>query len=129
MSATGQHSTTDNLVYVSDTAQGDAATVQKPTSTIELIGISIIAGWFGVTRPAVSHWMDRHLDFPAPDVRIRQPGKQPGAPVSYVYGWRPEREDEIREWERSRPGQGAGGGRPWPARAADESSNTPPANM
>lgn len=39
--------------------------------------------------------------FPAPDGYV---GRGPW--------WRREREAEIREWERARPGQGAGGGRP-----------------
>jgi hypothetical protein len=94
---------------------------------VELVGISVIAGWFGVTRPAVAHWMERHPNFPAPDVRIRQPSANPTGQVSFVYGWRPEREVEIREWERSRPGQGAGGGRPWPAKTSGQAPSERPA--
>jgi hypothetical protein len=119
--------TTDNLVCVSDTPPDSAESAPFTTATLELVGISVIASWFGVTRPAVAHWMDRHANFPAPDVAIRQPSTKPGRPVSYVYGWRPEREPEIREWERNRPGQGAGGGRPWHTGTSRQATGEPSA--
>lgn len=65
------------------------------------IGIAGIAREFGVTRQAVQHWRKRHRDFPEPDAEVD------GAPL-----WLPERLPEIKAWEASRPGQGAGGGRP-----------------
>jgi hypothetical protein len=100
---------------------------QEPLAAdAEQVGISVIATWFGVSRPAVQHWLERHADFPKPDIRIRQLSGPTGKP-SYVYGWRPEREPEIREWERNRPGQGAGGGRPWPAKPSPEATSQRPA--
>jgi hypothetical protein len=98
---------------------------QEPLAAAdEQVGISVIATWFGVTRAAVQHWLERHPDFPAPDVRIRQ-FSGPSAKPSYVYGWRPDREAEIREWESNRPGQGAGGGRPWPAKTPSDATSQP----
>lgn len=65
------------------------------------IGTADIAREFGVTRQTVQHWRKRHSDFPEPDAEINH------APL-----WLPGRMPEIRAWEASRPGQGAGGGRP-----------------
>lgn len=129
VSVAGLRTSTDNLVCVSATPQDDATPGQRPTATRDYVGLSVIAGWFGVTRPAVAHWMERHPNFPAPDVRIRQSGTKADGSESYVYGWLPEREAEIREWERSRPGQGAGGGRPWPSHRGKKSGSAPPAAM
>ena len=60
-----------------------------------------IARELGVARHTVTVWRARYADFPEPDVLVG------GAP-----GWLAGRRGEIRAWLESRPGQGAGGGRP-----------------
>lgn len=58
------------------------------------IDIKTIAGWFDVKQNTVHVWLNRHSDFPPPDITL-----------SGVHGWLPAREDEIREWHASRRGQ------------------------
>jgi hypothetical protein len=53
-----------------------------------------VAAWFGVEARTVVKWRSRYEDFPPPDAQIGD-----------VVGWLPEREQEIRRWEASRPGQ------------------------
>jgi len=65
-----------------------------------------IAGLFDVKPGTVETWRGRYPDFPAPDAII---GIGHGRPIM---GWLPSREAELRAWHASRPGQGAGGGRP-----------------
>jgi hypothetical protein len=60
-----------------------------------------IAALFGVQPGTVETWRSRYPDFPEPDAYIGR-----------VAGWLPSREAELRAWEASRPGRGAGGGRP-----------------
>jgi len=60
-----------------------------------------VARALGVARNTVTVWRARYPDFPRPD-----------ATVGGVPGWLPRRLAEIRAWRDSRPGQGAGGGRP-----------------
>jgi len=60
-----------------------------------------IARELGVARHTVNIWRTRYTDFPEPDVVV---GDAPG--------WLADRLAEIRAWKDSRPGQGAGGGRP-----------------
>jgi transposase len=63
-----------------------------------------IATWFGVSHRVIATWRTRYADdcpFPEPDAMTgRTPGRARG------------RREEIENWERRRPGQGAGGGRP-----------------
>lgn len=61
----------------------------------EYLTTADIAGWFGVSRRTVIKWRERYPDFPGPDVVIQSRA-----------GWKPDREQEIREWHRSRPGAG-----------------------
>jgi len=60
-----------------------------------------IAALFGVLPGTVETWRARYPDFPQPD-----------AYVGRYAGWLPGREPELKAWEASRPGRGAGGGRP-----------------
>jgi hypothetical protein len=60
-----------------------------------------LAALFGVKPGTIETWRSRHKDFPEPD-----------AYVGRYAGWLPSREAELRAWEASRPGRGAGGGRP-----------------
>jgi hypothetical protein len=60
-----------------------------------------IAALFGVQPGTVDTWRARYPDFPQPDVYVGR-----------FAGWLPGREAELRAWEASRPGRGAGGGRP-----------------
>jgi hypothetical protein len=60
-----------------------------------------LARELGVARHAIGVWRHRYPDFPEPDETIGRSS-----------GWLPSRVDEIRAWMASRPGQGAGGGRP-----------------
>jgi hypothetical protein len=75
--------------------------------TAHYLGMADIARQLGVTASAVTTWRNRYsgtpAPFPAPDVEI---GLDRGIP-----GWLPGRVDEIRQWRKSLPGQGAGGGR------------------
>lgn len=65
-----------------------------------------VAALFGAEPGTVLKWRQRYEDFPAPDAVT---GIGHGHPVM---GWLPEREAELRAWHASRPGRGAGGGRP-----------------
>jgi hypothetical protein len=65
-----------------------------------------IAALFSVKPGTVETWRSRYPDFPPADAVIGIGHDKP------VMGWLPEREPELRAWERSRPGRGAGGGRP-----------------
>jgi len=67
----------------------------------EYLSQADVARELGVARNTVTVWRARYADFPAPDVTI---GRAPG--------WLPARLPEIRAWMGTRPGQGAGGGRP-----------------
>lgn len=58
-----------------------------------LLSTADIAEWFGVEVRTVTKWRQRYPDFPAPD-----------AVIGSVAGWLPDREAEIRDWNRSRPG-------------------------
>jgi transposase len=60
-----------------------------------------IARELGVAKSTVNVWRGRYADFPEPDVIV---GEAPG--------WLAGRLPEILMWKDSRPGQGAGGGRP-----------------
>jgi hypothetical protein len=60
-----------------------------------------IASELGVAKNTVNMWRARYDDFPPPDAHV---GDSPG--------WLADRLPEIRAWRDSRPGQGAGGGRP-----------------
>jgi hypothetical protein len=65
-----------------------------------------LAALFGVKPGTIETWRARSRDprypaFPEPD-----------AYVGRAAGWLPSREAELRAWEASRPGRGAGGGRP-----------------
>lgn len=63
-----------------------------------------VGEWLGVSGTQIARWRSRYqhtLPCPEPDAMT---GRTPG--------WLPERESEWRAWEASRPGQGAGGGRP-----------------
>jgi transposase len=60
-----------------------------------------LARELGVGKSTVNVWRTRYGDFPEPDVIV---GEAPG--------WLAERLPEILRWKESRPGQGAGGGRP-----------------
>jgi hypothetical protein len=65
-----------------------------------------IAALFGVKPGTVETWRSRYADFPVADVVVGIGHDKP------VMGWLPTREPELRAWEKSRPGRGAGGGRP-----------------
>lgn len=68
---------------------------------IRYLSMDEVGAWFGVTGATVSSWRRRYAkDLPCPE-----PDSQTGARTP---GWLPEREAEWREWEASRPGQGAG---------------------
>ncbi|HWD81433.1 MAG TPA: hypothetical protein VG497_21205 [Kribbella sp.] len=73
-------------------------------TTFRYVDMVEIGTWFDVGHRAVATWRSRYADshpFPEPDVVI---GRTPG--------WSLERKAEIERWEATRPGQGAGGGRP-----------------
>jgi len=60
-----------------------------------------LAALFGVQPGTVETWRQRYANFP-----------EPSAYIGRVAGWLSSREAELRAWEASRPGRGAGGGRP-----------------
>jgi hypothetical protein len=61
----------------------------------EMLGVADIAVMFNVEPKTVSMWRLRYADFPEPDVTI-----------GGMAGWDPGRAEELRFWERRRPGQG-----------------------
>lgn len=79
--------------------------------TVRYLGQAAIARQLGVTRHLVGTWRNRYRNsptpFPEPDAWTGDDDDDKAVP-----GWLPERMDEITEWRRSLPGQGAGGGRP-----------------
>lgn len=71
---------------------------------VRYLGVPGLAKELGVSRDTIYKWRARYPvgathEFPIPDVEVDD------AP-----GWRLERLDEIKQWQDSRPGQGAGGG-------------------
>lgn len=66
--------------------------------------LTAVGALFGVDRRTVAVWRGRYAD--------THPCPAPDAMTGPTPGWLPERADEWREWHRTRPGQGAGGGRP-----------------
>ncbi len=86
------------------------------TKPKQYLGVTDIGRWFGVKGHTVDVWKRRY----GPDRAPEEISKAPSFPVPDVViaidrpivGWDPAREDEIRAWHASRPGSGAGGGRP-----------------
>lgn len=70
----------------------------------EYLSQADIGDELGVGGHLVNVWRSRSNDFPEPDIKVGR--KNP------VPGWLPARLPEIRAWVESRPGRGAGGGRP-----------------
>lgn len=66
---------------------------------IRYLSTADIGGWFGYKGNTITKWRSRYhstgTPFPPED-----------ALTGTVPGWLPEREEEIREWERNRPGPG-----------------------
>jgi hypothetical protein len=58
----------------------------------EYVGASVVAGWLGVSRSAVTKWRQRHPGFPAPDILLR------GARGQKEPGWLASRKPEIEAW-------------------------------
>lgn len=73
---------------------------------IRYMSVADIAALFEVAPGTVEKWRQRYDNFPVHDAVI---GIGHGQPIR---GWLPERADEFRAWQASRPGRGAGGGRP-----------------
>jgi hypothetical protein len=76
------------------------------------LGQAAIGRRLGVSRHQVATWRNRYRNsptpFPQPDAWIGDGEEDERA----IPGWLPGRLEEIREWRKSLPGQGAGGGRP-----------------
>ncbi|MDL4812755.1 hypothetical protein [Actinomadura opuntiae] len=75
---------------------------KRPVQYLDMVGVG---KWFDVPGPTVAKWRRRYASShptPVPDVMVgdRNPG------------WAEDREPEWRAWYESRPGRGAGGGRP-----------------
>jgi hypothetical protein len=79
---------------------------------VEYLDLASVAAQLGVKANTVYQWRLRYRDreprFPAPDVTL---GSREG--------WRADRIGEFRVWMASRPGQGAGGGRPKKSRTEE----------
>lgn len=73
------------------------------TEPIRYNSAADIAALFGVQPETVVTWRTRYPGTPIPE---------PDAYIGPFAGWLPERDEEWREWRRSLPGRGAGGGRP-----------------
>ena len=58
----------------------------------------------GVADNTAAGWLSKYDDWPAHDIEI--------GTLHTVRAWRADRLDEWRTWMESRPGRGAGGGRP-----------------
>lgn len=72
-----------------------------------------IAALFGVQPGTVEKWRSRFGPDRTPEEIAKAPVfPPPDALIGPFAGWLPEREEEIREWRKSLPGSGAGGGRP-----------------
>jgi transposase-like protein len=81
----------------------------KEHVVIHYLSTSDIAKWFKVDPKTVYRWWRRYpkdSDHPFPEPASVTGSERP------VPGWLLEQETAIREWYASRPGQGAGGGRP-----------------
>lgn len=76
------------------------------TKPIQYMSVADIAALFDVAPGTVEKWRQRYDNFPVPDAVI---GIGHGMPIR---GWLPDREAEFREWKKTMPGRGAGGGRP-----------------
>ncbi len=74
-----------------------------PERPVKMLGIPQIAALFGVERTTVSQWRTRYAGthpIPVADVEV-------GSEARPVSGWHPEREEEWREWYRTRPSEAA----------------------
>ncbi|WP_207755850.1 hypothetical protein [Nonomuraea cypriaca] len=74
------------------------------------VGAAAVARWIEISPASVSIYRNRYAETdhpcPEPDVIVQiEAGRE-------VPGWLPEREEEWREWARTRVGPGVGGGRP-----------------
>lgn len=70
----------------------------------EYVGYAGVGQWFGVPGTTVSKWIGRYAE--------THPCPKPDATIDGRPGWLPGSESAWRTWEASRPGRGAGGGRP-----------------
>ncbi|GAA4626925.1 hypothetical protein GCM10023196_037150 [Actinoallomurus vinaceus] len=59
-----------------------------------------IGAMFDVDAATVAQWRKRYENFPEPDVKVGIGHTRP------IVGWDPAREQELRDWEASRPGRG-----------------------
>lgn len=59
-----------------------------------------IGEMFDVNAATVAQWRKRYADFPKPDVQVGIGHSRA------IVGWDPERKQEFRDWEASRPGKG-----------------------
>lgn len=62
------------------------------TEIREYVSTDTVAGWFGVTRQAVTNWIARQLGAPEPAAVIRR------RRTSDEYVWSPDQERQWRDW-------------------------------
>ncbi|MFI7467460.1 hypothetical protein [Nonomuraea sp. NPDC049646] len=106
---TARHTRHANLVSMSDKGAADSpqsppeealgADQLRPARYLDAAGVG---RWFNVPGTTVNQWRHRYDNTPIPDVIVGENGN----------GWRPDREEEWRDWHKRRIGQGKGGGRP-----------------
>jgi hypothetical protein len=71
-----------------------------------------IAALFGVKTGTFETWQIRYGPDRTPEQIAKAPVMpQPDAYIGPFAGWLPRRREEFREWKKSLPGRGAGGGR------------------
>jgi len=99
-------------------AKGPTMTEQpEAAGPVRYLDVGDIAAEFGVDTNTVHGWRRRYSasrtaeqiakapTFPDPDIIV-------GLGEHGIAGWHPDRVQDIRTWHASRPGPGAGGGRP-----------------
>jgi hypothetical protein len=84
------------------------------TEPLRCSGVGAVAAWLGVPPGTLAKAMERRPGYPHPDATITPGRSRDGKPDE---GWLPGRRAEWELWWASRPGRGAGGGRPRSVRA------------
>lgn len=80
---------------------------RKPRSRlVRYAGPSVVAGWRGVGRATVSHWLRRHGDCPPEDARLIT---RPGGGYDRYWADTGASRRAWQEWDESRKGRGGKG--------------------
>ena len=69
--------------------------MSAPPTLPTFYGPAMVAKWCGVHPASVSHWLDRHNDYPAPAGQVRGPKRD-------TFFWREDQRGEWVKWAYSK---------------------------